>query len=139
MLSKRTLRQHFYILCFIIAMEYERMCIILEFENRFDPDTRTLYMILRGEMDHHGAASARAQADALIDMHSPSVLIMDMSHIAFCDSSGLGLIMGRYKKIDRAGGTLRLLDPTPAVLRIMTLSGLDKIINVERSKQNAKA
>lgn len=115
------------------------MCIILELENRFDSGTRTLYIVLRGEMDHHGAASARARADALIDLHSPAVLVMDMSHIAFCDSSGLGLIMGRYKKMNALGGVMRLLDPTPAVLRIMALSGMDKIINVERSKQNAKA
>ena len=137
MLSKRTLRQHFYIMCFIIVVKYERMCIVLE--NRYEKDSRTLYITLRGEIDHHGAVSARAQIDALIDLHSPAVLVMDMSHIVFCDSSGLGLIMGRYKKMNALSGVMRLLDPTSEVSRIMALSGLDKIINVERSKQNAKA
>ncbi len=108
-------------------------------ENRFDSASRTLYITLQGEIDHHVAASARAQADALIDMHSPAVLVIDMSHIAFCDSSGLGLIMGRYKKMNLIGGTMRLMDPAPAVLRIMALSGMDKMIGVERSKQNVEA
>lgn len=108
-------------------------------ENRFDTVNSVLTLLPRGEIDHHSAPLIRAEADALIERHAPRVLVLDLSHITFCDSSGLGLIMGRYKKVVALGGRLIVLDPTPEISRIIALSGLDKLIPTERSHGNVKA
>lgn len=88
---------------------------------------------LSGELDHHGAASIRREIDALIEGTSPKKVRLCLSDVYFCDSSGLGLIMGRYKKTVGAGAEFAVLDPSEAVERIIRISGLEKIIKTERS------
>ena len=85
---------------------------------------------LSGEVDHHGAKSARETIDGIIREESPQTLIMDMSSVTFCDSSGLGLIMGRYKKMNELGGSLLIKRPTEAVEKIIRISGLDRLIKI---------
>jgi len=57
---------------------------------------------------------------------------MELADIGFCDSSGLGFIMGRLKKMNELGGELIVVDPSPAIDRLLALSGLDKMIKIER-------
>ncbi len=58
---------------------------------------KTLTVYLQGEIDHHTAASIRNQTDSRILRHSPKELILDFSGVSFMDSSGVGLVIGRYK------------------------------------------
>ena len=69
-------------------------------------DGRTLTAALHGEIDHHSAKTARTQLDLLIERENPKVLRMELADIGFCDSSGLGFIMGRLKKMNELGGEL---------------------------------
>lgn len=92
-----------------------------------------LTVSLHGELDHHGAAAARRDIDALIERTSPKKVVLRLSEVYFCDSSGLGLIMGRYKKALSAGAAFSVGDPSAAVERIMQLAGLGEIIKTERS------
>ncbi len=85
---------------------------------------------LLGEVDHHGAKAAREEIDGVIKNEAPKKLILDMSTITFCDSSGLGLIMGRYKTMTALGGELFIKTPTEAVEKIITLSGMDRLIKI---------
>lgn len=92
-----------------------------------------LTVSLSGELDHHGAARARQQIDALIDKELPKKLCLQLADIRFCDSSGLGLIMGRYKKAKSIGADIAVSSPSREVEKIMRLAGLDKLIKIERS------
>ena len=92
-----------------------------------------LTVCLRGELDHHGAVTARQEIDAVIERTSPKKVVLSLGEVCFCDSSGLGLIMGRYKKAASVGATLAVGDPSAAVERIMRLAGLTEIIKTERS------
>ena len=94
-------------------------------------DGRTLTAALHGEIDHHSAKTARTQLDLLIERENPKVLRMELADIGFCDSSGLGFIMGRLKKMNELG-ELIVVDPSPAIDRLLALSGLDKMIKIER-------
>lgn len=93
----------------------------------------TLTVCLKGEMDHHGAAAVRQDVDELIIRSKPRKAVLVLSDINFCDSSGLGLIMGRYKTAVRVGATLSVMDPSPPVERMIKLAGMDKLIKIERS------
>ncbi len=94
---------------------------------------------LRGELDHHSAVAIRTQIDDMIRSKRPQKLDIDMSVIDFMDSSGLGLIMGRYAVMKDIGGTMCVTDPSPRVQKIMSLAGMERIIDIDYSQSHLKA
>lgn len=92
-----------------------------------------LTVSLRGELDHHGAAAARQGIDRLIALSGAKKVVLELSGVCFCDSSGLGLLMGRYRAATVAGAAFGVKDPSPAVERMIRLAGLDRLIKIERS------
>ncbi|NLN56025.1 MAG: STAS domain-containing protein [Clostridiales bacterium] len=101
---------------------------------RIDTQNGIMDIILLGEMDHHSAKTAREEIDAAITFESPMILRLDLSSIRFCDSAGLGFIMGRYRKMQTIGGSLTLVNPSDSVVRILKLAGFDKLIRTETTK-----
>ena len=93
-------------------------------------DGKTLTACLNGEIDHHAAAQVRERIDAEIYRCRPQITVLDLSGIDFMDSSGLGLIMGRIALMQRLGGEAVLKNPTEKVLRIVRLSGLERLIKI---------
>ncbi len=83
---------------------------------------------LAGEIDHHSIASVRNSIDRLIDTNRPKVLILDLSEIAFMDSSGLGLVLGRYRKMKESGGELFLCNTSERTMKILKMAGVDRIV-----------
>ena len=88
-------------------------------------------VILHGEIDHHGAVGVRGDIDALIYEERPKKMLLDMSDIDFMDSSGLGLVMGRYALMQKTGGEFALKAPNPRIKKIFELAGLGRIIKIE--------
>ena len=110
------------------------MCAARDRKPGFDSEfTGTVLKIkLRGEIDHHSAVAVRSAIDDMIRTKRPAELIIDMSAVDFMDSSGLGLIMGRYNTIKEIGGTVKVADPSPSIEKIMKLAGLERIIKIVR-------
>ena len=102
-------------------------------------DKDKLCIVLRGEIDHHSAVSIRKELDALICEGRPKKATLDMSGIDFMDSSGLGLIMGRYALMQKIGGELTLRSPNERLIKIFKLAGLQRIIKIEDGKENEKS
>ena len=94
-----------------------------------------LYVKLSGDIDHHTAKNVRDAVDDLIRRNNPVELELDLSAIEFMDSSGLGLVLGRYKKQTDMGGKMRIINPTRRVMQILQLAGVEKIIKIERMRQ----
>lgn len=97
-----------------------------------------IVVALSGEIDHHNAAFLRKGIDKLIYEKKPPKLILDLSAIEFMDSSGLGLIMGRYSLIRELGGELVVRNPTAGILRICKLAGMERMISIETNKNKEK-
>jgi len=91
-----------------------------------------LYVKLSGDIDHHSARNVRDSVDDLIRKNNPVELELDLSAIEFMDSSGLGLVLGRYKKQTDTGGKMKIINPTRRVMQILQLAGVEKIIKIER-------
>ncbi|MBO4452349.1 MAG: anti-sigma factor antagonist [Clostridia bacterium] len=87
---------------------------------------------MQGEIDHHNAAEARRTLDGIIEADQPARFGLDLSGVTFCDSSGLGLVMGRMKKCSSVGSVLVILDPSPAAEKILQIAGMDRIIKIEK-------
>lgn len=101
-------------------------------ECSYDFKDNVLQVKLTGEIDHHNAKQAREQIDGLIERNVPKKLYLDLSEITFCDSSGLGLVMGRMKTAAQFGTTFIIRNPSPAVNRILNIAGLDKLVRIEK-------
>ena len=106
------------------------------FDYDFDPITRSLKIKLNGEIDHHSAVSVRSLIDEKLYEYRPSHAVMDLSSIDFMDSSGLGLIMGRYALMKKLGGDFLIYEPGERVMKILELAGMGRIIKIEKKTQN---
>ena len=104
----------------------------------FDEKGGVLTASVRGELDHFLAASVRARIDAEVDARSPSSLVLDISGTSFMDSSGLGLIMGRYSACRRTGVAFILAGADERALKILDLAGLRSVIDVRDTKKGSE-
>lgn len=91
---------------------------------------------LCGEIDHHTAKDIRETTDTLIQQRRPKELRLDFSRVSFMDSSGIGLIMGRYRMMSLYGGYLKVINVPEALEKIMILSGLGALNIIERRENN---
>ncbi len=82
---------------------------------------------LFGELDHHSVQPIREEIDQNALQDRPCELILDFSGVSFMDSSGIGLVMGRYKLMQELGGSLRLTGLSTSTRRVMQLAGMDKL------------
>ena len=88
---------------------------------------RNLIISLNAELDHHLADEMREGIDEIIDERGVNRVIIDFSKVGFMDSAGIGLIMGRYKKI-RDNGDISVVGANESIKRILLISGLHKIV-----------
>lgn len=95
---------------------------------RLSYEEDTVIAEIGGEIDHHRAVSVRSQIDEALFKRMPKKLIIDIGHVDFMDSSGLGLIMGRLAKAKEIGTVLMLRNPSARVMRMLKMAGLDRII-----------
>ncbi|MCH5148229.1 MAG: anti-sigma factor antagonist [Clostridiales bacterium] len=90
---------------------------------------KTLYINLSGEMDECSAQSARAKCDKLIDEYvNAKKIIINLSAVAFMDSTGIGFLIGRYKKSAALSIPLYVQKPNFAADKILNLSGIYSLI-----------
>lgn len=92
--------------------------------------SRTLLISPDGDIDHHSAAKIRAEADRAIASTGIINIAFDLSGVSFMDSSGIGMIMGRYRKIRILGGRIYIIAARPEVMRILGISGLGDMITM---------
>ena len=98
-----------------------------EFKKR---DTSLIIAVI-GEIDHHETKELRVEIDREIDHSLPDKIIFDFSRTAFMDSSGLGLILGRYRKACERGVEVEIVNPSDKILKILKMAGIDKFITVK--------
>ncbi len=94
----------------------------------FENGVLTAFVI--GDVDHHNAKLARFEIDRCLEEMRPKKMILDLSAVSFMDSSGLGLILGRYSKAKELGSEFAVANPNEASLKIIKLAGGERIINI---------
>ena len=109
----------------------------MSFGLELEQHRRTLIARMSGELDHHASDEARTRIDEAILRGNATHLILSLKDLTFMDSSGIGVILGRYKQISARGGRMVVCDVSPPVRRLMEMSGLFKIISVEPGEQEA--
>lgn len=102
---------------------------------QFDDVSRVLTVAPQGEQDHCMAERIRNTIDATVLKTDAKVVVFDLSEVGFMDSSGIGMMIGRYKFMKRRGGGVRVRGMRQPVERVFRMSGLGQIIkNEERTE-----
>ena len=102
---------------------------------QFDDVSRVLTVAPQGELDHYMAERIRNTIDATVLKTDAKVVVFDLSEVGFMDSSGIGMMIGRYKFMKRRGGSVRVRGMRQPVERVFRMSGLGQIIkNEERTE-----
>ncbi|GII53493.1 anti-sigma factor antagonist [Planotetraspora thailandica] len=93
---------------------------------------------LHGEIDIATSPALRMRLrDAL--QRSEDVLILDLSHVSFCDASGLRVLVGIQRRTRQRGITLRLAGPSPLMTRLLQITGLDQSFTIHPTLSSAIA
>lgn len=90
---------------------------------------KTLYILLSGELDEYTASTVRKNLDALMNTEKGFVqIVLDLSELTFMDSTGIGVLIGRYKKMKELNKPIFITNPSRNAERIFKMSGLYDIM-----------
>ena len=99
-----------------------------DFMLAYEKKRNALIVRLSGELDHDAAARIRRELDALVADTGAKRLIFDLNGLEFMDSSGIGLIIGRYKLMARRGGSVAVFGSDARIDRIFEMAGLYQLV-----------
>lgn len=79
-----------------------------------------------GELDYHTGPRLRACLDDA-PLESGAVLVLDLSGITYCDSTGVSVLAHAYQRTEAVGATIALAGAAPAIFRLLSFTGLDRL------------
>ena len=94
-----------------------------------DFEGASLVFRLIGELDEHSAEFVRRRLDSTISEGNFNAVIFDLSRLSFMDSTGIGVVIGRYKLIRKQNKSVYVRNPSTTVDKIFRMSGLYEIIS----------
>jgi anti-sigma B factor antagonist len=88
-------------------------------------------VIASGEIDLYTAPRLHSELAAVIANAAPATrVIVDMSGVEFCDSTGMNVLLSCLRQVRERGGELELAAPRPAVMKILQVTGLDSVFTI---------
>lgn len=84
----------------------------------------TLYLGISGELDESNASAVRAKIDAVIDATKMKKAVFVLSELKFMDSTGIGVFLGRYRKLADRGVPIYVAGATKGVDKVLRVSGI---------------
>ncbi len=94
------------------------------------PERSEVRAELSGELDHCSARNIRSAVDLELMKRLPCTLVIDLSRLSFMDSSGIGLIIGRYKLMQELGGRVVIEGASPGIAKLLRLAGISKLCSI---------
>jgi stage II sporulation protein AA (anti-sigma F factor antagonist) len=92
-----------------------------------EAEGKTVTVFLAGDLDHSNAKEIREDIDCAIERNSPERLVLDFSGLEFMDSSGIGLIMGRYKKCEPLGCKITVSGAKGTIKKVIKIAGIERL------------
>ena len=102
----------------------------------FESSNGVIIYNLPRELDHFSADMIKRKSESIFEREKIKYVIFDFEKTEFMDSSGIGLITGRFRKVFDNGGKAFVINVNDAVDRILTMSGLYKIVSKKQSKED---
>lgn len=110
-------------------------------EHTFTYEARghVLVIHLPRELDHHNCRNLKYETDLLLSENYINKVVFDFSRTEFMDSSGIGILLNRYKQMARSGGRVVLCGVSAQVGRVLSIGGIGKLMELFDSKESAIA
>ena len=93
-------------------------------------ENQVLYVNSNGELDHHTSDQLRSRLNTVMSESQIKHIVFNLKHLDFMDSSGIGIILGRYNQLKAINGSVMVIGMKPLVAKVFELSGLSQIIKV---------
>ena len=105
---------------------------------QYELKDNSLRVMVPKELDHHSSIDLRSQTDMLLQTYHVKNLVFDFKDTEFMDSSGIGLVMGRYKVMQQNGGEVEVTHVPKYISRVFKLSGLEQLGVMEKKARPQK-
>lgn len=106
-------------------------------ELNFKKKNKTIIILISGEIDHHTSAVLRQQTESALAQMGGRNIIFGFENVVFMDSSGIGMMIGRYKQLQAFGGRIAIACANEKIAEIIRLSGLTKLLPMFDSIEEA--
>ena len=104
-----------------------------------DIDEKSVTAYISGEIDHHNAAKLRNDIDEAVENAYPEILVLDFGGVTFMDSSGIGLVIGRYKLMKNLSGKIEVINAPKYIKKVMRMAGIEKLLTEENKREGSFA
>ena len=104
-------------------------------ESQYLKEDKQLIFKINEDIDECVAQKIRRKLDNEIERYMPRKVVFDFSNVSFMDSAGIGLLMGRYKLASMLGGQVEVKNITPSIKKIFEMSGIQKVIQCQNTKE----
>ena len=94
-----------------------------------------LTVALTGEIDHHCAKEYIQSITAKIEAYTPQICVLDFGEVTFMDSSGIGLVMGRYKLMKNLSGKVFIENAPRQIKKVLRMAGIEKMLSEKSGKE----
>lgn len=105
----------------------------------YEAEGNTLIIHLPGEVDHHNCRNLKYETDLLMAEQYINRIVFDFTETTFMDSSGVGVLLSRYKQLKSSGGKASFYGAGPQVMRILKISGITGLMSQYETKEGALA
>ena len=106
-------------------------------ERYCEQEKNCLRVYVPRELDHHEADRLKQEADFFIETGQVKTLVFDFAGTEFMDSSGIGILLNRYKEMKASGGKTCLYGAGPQVLRVLKIAGIPALMEMYDSEEAA--
>lgn len=103
----------------------------------YEAGDRALLVHLPKELDHHNCSILKCETDLLLEENYITRIIFDFGKTEFMDSSGIGVILSRYKQMKLSGGQVAVFGAGPRIMRILNMGGITRLVSFYESKDAA--
>lgn len=103
----------------------------------YEAEGDTLIIHLPKELDHHNCKNLKYETDLLLAENYINRMVFDFSNTSFMDSSGIGVLLTRYKQMKGSGGTVVFCGAGTHILRILSIGGITKLMKRYETKEEA--
>lgn len=105
----------------------------------YEAKGNVLVIHLPKELDHHNCRNLKCETDLLLSEQYISKIVFDLTKTEFMDSSGIGVILNRYKQMEGSGGKMALYGAGVQIRRILSIGGISKLVSHFETKEAAIA
>jgi stage II sporulation protein AA (anti-sigma F factor antagonist) len=103
----------------------------IQMKTKYIKEDKLLILKITEEIDHHSCEKIKKRADYEIQIHIPKKVILDFENVNFMDSSGIGMVIGRYKLVSMFGGKTTMINVKPVIKKVFEMSGVLKLIPID--------